>query len=60
MRNQQTRRMMLALTRRPSTFSAMEEMEEERMVFGDECVGVLEPRPRVGWWGLGEVLEAGR
>ena len=31
-------------------------MEEERAEFGDRVVGLLEPRPGVGWWGVGEVL----
>ncbi|MCJ1286220.1 hypothetical protein MMC26_005565, partial [Xylographa opegraphella] len=44
--------------RRSSCFS-IEEREEERAVFGDSVVGVLEPRPGVGWWGVGEVLEEG-
>lgn len=43
-------------TRRPSCFS-LADVEEEKAEFGEECVGLLEPRPRMGWWGVREVLE---
>ncbi|MCJ1236532.1 hypothetical protein MMC14_004513 [Varicellaria rhodocarpa] len=43
-------------SRRPSYFS-LADVEEEKAEFGEECVGLLEPRPRVGWWGVREVLE---
>lgn len=43
-------------SRRPSCFSIVE-MEEEKAEFGDKVVGLLEPRPGMGWWGVREVLE---
>ena len=43
-------------SRRPSCFS-LADVEEEKAEFGEECVGLLEPRPRMGWWGVREVLE---
>ncbi|MCJ1245009.1 hypothetical protein MMC30_002210 [Trapelia coarctata] len=42
-------------SRRPSCFSILE-MEEEKAEFGEGVVGLLEPRPGLGWWGVGEVL----
>lgn len=35
-------------------------MEEEKAEFGDQVVGLLEPRPGLGWWGVKEVLEEER
>jgi hypothetical protein len=32
-------------------------MEEEKAEFGENMVGLLEPRPGLGWWGVNEVLE---
>ncbi|KAI4147606.1 MAG: hypothetical protein LQ340_005478, partial [Diploschistes diacapsis] len=43
-------------SRRPSYFSILE-AEEERAQFGEEKVGLLEPRNSVGWWGMAQVLE---
>ena len=38
--------------------SVLDELEEEREVFGESVLGVLEPRPGVGnaYWGVGQVL----
>lgn len=33
------------------------EAEEEKAEFGEQAVGMLEPRPGMGWWGVKEVLE---
>lgn len=43
-------------SRRISSFD-MFETEAEKAEFGEQIVGLLEPRPVVGWWGLHEVLE---
>ncbi|MCJ1328249.1 hypothetical protein MMC10_004925 [Thelotrema lepadinum] len=43
-------------SRRPSCFSILE-AEEERAEFGEEKIGMLEPRNNVGWWGMAQVLE---
>jgi len=46
----------MSSSRRPSCFSTVE-MEEEKAEFGENMVGLLEPRPGLGWWGVKEVLE---
>lgn len=34
-----------------------EQREEERLIMGDELVGLVEPRPRVGMANIEEILE---
>ena len=45
------------VARRPSV---LEEMEQERIIFGQGCLDVMEPRPMVMWCGVTEVLEGER